>query len=64
MNLSAIIAVAGVALRILEETPAMLAAVEAFWRNVTDNAEVPPHVEAAVSAAITTVKEKQAGTLL
>ena len=56
MNLSAIIGLAGVALRILEEAPALVSSVESFWRSVIDEMPVPPHVAAAMETAIQHVK--------
>jgi hypothetical protein len=59
MGLTAIMSAASMALRLLEEAPALVSSVEEFWQAVTGHTAAPPHVTAAVDAAIASVKSSR-----
>lgn len=62
MDVATYLHLAQVLLRILEASPALIAACEAFWRTVTSNPGAPEHIEAAVQAAFSSIRDKAAST--
>jgi hypothetical protein len=50
------VAVASTVLRVLHEAPALVDAIAKFWDHVSGPDSPPDHIDAAVQAAIATVK--------
>ena len=55
-SLTTLMAIANMVLRGLHEAPDLVDAFEAFWQKVVGNPEAPPHIIAAVTAAIAEVR--------
>lgn len=60
ISLGTIMSIANMVLRALQEAPGLVDHLESFWKNVIGNPVAPPHIDAAVKAAIAHVRENPA----